>query len=612
MSQDNKSSSSNRLDGPRPFGSRTMLPVEKPKEFKKTIKRLAGYLRPRRQQLFLIAVAAFFATLFNVVSPKILGDATSAIFEGFTQGTGVDFDYLTSLAMLLMGLYAASALFSFLQQYVMASVAQTTAAELRQEVNEKLSRLPLSYLDQKSHGDLLSRAVNDIDSISTSLQQGLAQIITSAISVVGIIIMMLIISPLLTLVVLVTVPMSILVIRYVATFSQKHFRNQQRELGVINSHIEEMLSGHQVVKAFSHEKRAVEQFDEINKRLYLAGWKAQFISGIMMPLMFFITNLGYVMVSIVGGILVLQGQVRLGDVQAFIQYAQQISHPMSQMASIANMVQSALASAERIFALLDEREENTEAPAATDTSTLAGKVSFEQVSFAYQQGVPVIKNLNVQVEEGQTVAIVGPTGAGKTTLINLLLRFYQVDKGSIKVGGVDINHLSREQVRSMFAMVLQDTWLFKGTIAENIAYGSPEATQEQIVAAAKRAYADDFVRTLPQGYQTELGEDATNISQGQRQLLTIARAILAQPKILLLDEATSSVDTRTEMKIQRAMGQLMEGRTSFVIAHRLSTIRDADVILVMHQGDIVEQGSHQQLLEQDGFYARLYNSQFSS
>ncbi|MPQ25151.1 ABC transporter ATP-binding protein [Bacillus paralicheniformis] len=583
----------------------------KPKEFKKTLLRLARYLKPRTFQLVLVVFAAILATLFNVISPKLLGDATSSLFASFTEGTGVQFGFLGRITMILAGLYLLSAFFTFLQQYMMAGVAQKTIYEMRQEVNEKLTRLPLKYYDKHSHGDTLSRAVNDIDNINTSLQQALTQMITAVITIVGIIVMMLLISPVLTLVVFITVPLSMLAVRFIASFSQKHFGAQQKELGDINGHVEEMFTGHQVVKAFGHEEKAIQQFDEVNERLYQSGWKAQFISGLMMPMMTFIGNLGYVFVSITGGIFVLNGALLIGGVQAFIQYTQQFSQPLVQAAGIANTIQSAIASAERVFSLLDEDEETEETPASIDTGALKGDVSFERVAFGYDENVPIIRDLSLHAKEGQTIAIVGPTGAGKTTIINLLMRFYELNKGSIKVGGTDISELSREQARSMFAMVLQDTWLFNGTIRENIAYGREGATDEDIIRAAKAAYADDFIRTLPDGYDTVLGEDAQNISQGQRQLLTIARAILADPKILILDEATSSVDTRTEMNIQKAMNKLMANRTSFVIAHRLSTIKDADLILVMKNGDIIEKGSHEELLRENGFYADLYNSQFS-
>lgn len=585
---------------------------EKPKEFKKTLWRLLGYLKPRKYQLIFVAIAAIFSTLFNVISPKLLGDATTSIFTSITKGLNIDFSFLSKLLMLLLGLYILSALFAYLQQYIMAGVSQKTTAELRKDVNDKLTRLPLRYYDQNPHGDVLSRVINDIDNINNSLQQALSQIITSVISIIGTIIMMLIISPLLTLVVLVTIPLSAFVIRFIASYSQKHFVNQQKELGQINGHIEEMYSGHQVVKAFGHEEAAIEKFDEMNEKLYHSGWKAQFISGIMMPLMTFVGNLGYVFVSIGGGLLVLNGSIRIGDVQAFIQYSQQLTQPMAQAAGIANMIQTALASAERVFSLLDEEEERKETPASVDLKQISGHITFDHVRFGYEQNQPIIKDLSLDVQHGQTIAIVGPTGAGKTTIINLLMKFYELDSGKIMIDGKSLSDLSREQVRSLFAMVLQDTWLFNGTIRDNIAYGRAEVSEEEIIEAARSAFADDFIRTLPAGYDTILGEDAANISQGQRQLITIARAILADPKILILDEATSSVDTRTEMNIQNAMNLLMAGRTSFVIAHRLSTIRDADIILVMNEGDIIEKGSHDELIAQNGFYADLYRSQFSA
>ncbi|WP_255301670.1 ABC transporter ATP-binding protein [Bacillus sp. AFS040349] len=585
--------------------------VEKPKDFKKTFKRLVGYLKPWKNRMILVAIAAIFSTLFNVISPKLLGDATSSIFDSFTSGSSVDFAFISRILLLLIGLYLLSSLFSYAQQYIMASVSQRTVAQLRREVNEKLSRLPLKYFDKHSHGDLLSRAVNDIDNINTSLQQALTQVINSFISIIGIIIMMLVISPLLTLVVVVTIPLSLTVARFVTKFSQKHFVKQQEELGNINGHIEEMFTGHQVVKAFGHENKSIATFDSINDRLYESSWRAQFISGLMMPLMSFVGNIGFIIVAISGGLLVINGSIRVGDVQAFIQYTQQISQPLAQAAGIANMIQVAIASAERVFQLLDEEEEKQEEDAALKVSELKGRVIFDAVRFGYEKNQPIINDVSLEVQEGQTVAIVGPTGAGKTTIVNLLMRFYELDGGSIKIDGVSLTDMSKEQVRSLFAMVLQDTWLFSGTIRENIAYGNEHAANEEIEEAARNAYADDFIRTLPDGYETMLGEDATNLSQGQRQLLTIARAILAKPKILLLDEATSSVDTRTEMKIQQAMTKLLEGRTSFVIAHRLSTIRDADLILVMNQGDIIEKGTHEELLEKGGFYADLHQSQFT-
>lgn len=608
---DRKHTTNHRPPGmPGPRGP--MMPGEKPKEFRKTLQRLFHYLKPRRWALIIVAITALLSTIFNVISPKLLGDATSSIYDSFIEKTGVDYAFLIRTIVSLIILYGLSAAFSYIQQYVMASVSQRTIAELRREVQEKLSRMPISYFDKHSHGDVLSRAVNDVDNINNAMQQGVSQMITSSVTVLGIIVMMLVISPWLTLVTLVTIPLSVLVVKYVAGFSQKHFMNQQKELGAVNGHIEEMFTGHQIVKAFGQEPKSIKEFDEMNERLYEAGWKAQFISGVMMPMTQFIGNLGYVLVSIAGGIMVVNGQVRIGDVQAFIQYSQQMTFPMNQMASVANLIQTALASAERIFKLLDEPEEPREKPAQLDLNGLRSDVVLDQVRFGYEPNQPVIRGLTVQAKEGQTIAIVGPTGAGKTTIINLLMRFYETDAGRITVGGVDLRDLSREQVRSLFAMVLQDTWLFHGTIRDNIAYGREGATEEEIVEAARRAHADDFIRTLPDGYDTVLSEDASNISQGQRQLLTIARAILSEPKILILDEATSSVDTRTEMQIQMAMSSLMKGHTSFVIAHRLSTIRDADLILVVNQGDIIEKGTHQELLKQNGFYAELYQSQFAS
>lgn len=583
---------------------------EKPKEFKKTLLRLLGYLKPQRMMLIAVVVMALLGTLFSVISPKLLGDATSSLFDSFMNGTRVEFDQLGKLLLWLIGLYVVSSIFSYLQQYMMAGIAQRTIAGMRREVNEKLSRLPLRYFDRHPHGELLSRAVNDIDNINNSLQQGLMQLITSTASILGTIAMMLVISPVLTLVVCVSLPLSGLVIRFISTRSQKYFINQQAELGRVNGHIEEMYSGHQVVKAYGYEQESIDEFDGMNDRLYEAGWKAQFISGLMMPMMTFIGNISYVLVTIAGSVLALNGSIRIGDIQAFIQYTQQLNHPMIQAAGIANMIQTALASAERVFLLLDEEEEEQERPNSIDLAALKGDVVFRDVSFGYEAGKPIIKGLNLNVKEGQTIAIVGPTGAGKTTMINLLMRFYEINGGRLELGGTDYRELTREQVRSRYAMVLQDTWLFNGTIRDNIAYGKEGATEEEIVQAARLAYADDFIRTLPDGYDTMLGEDASNISQGQRQLLTIARAILSDPLILILDEATSSVDTRTEMNIQNAMKEMTRGRTSFVIAHRLSTIKNADLILVMNQGEIIEQGTHAELLERKGFYAELHGSQF--
>ncbi|MDW7674346.1 MAG: ABC transporter ATP-binding protein [Bacillota bacterium] len=594
------------------------MPVQKAKDFKGTLKRLLGYLGPYKLQLAAVFLAAVLSNLFNIISPKILGQATTKLFEGMmgringVPGAAVDFEFILRLLIMLGLLYLLSALFSFLQQYIMAGVAQKTVYHLRKDTDQKLARLPLKYYDANPHGETLSRVINDIDNISNTLQQSLTQLITSLITLLGVIIMMLTISPLMTLIVIFTLPLSILVTVMVASRSQKYFKGQQKSLGELNSHVEEMYTGHRIIKAFGHEDKSVAKFDEINDRLYQSAWKAQFISGIMMPLMSFVNNIGYVLISVVGGVLVTRGTIQIGDIQAFIQYTRQFSHPIIQASNIANVIQSTIASAERVFEVLDEAEEMPERDEAKVIKEAKGDVSFKEVTFSYKEGVSLIENLNIEVKSGQTVAIVGPTGAGKTTLINLLMRFYELKGGRILIDGVTIADLKRYNLRSLFGMVLQDTWLFNGTIRDNIAYGREGATEEEIVKAAKAANADHFIRTLPEGYDTILNEEASNISQGQKQLLTIARAILADPAIMILDEATSSVDTRTELMIQKAMQRLMKGRTSFVIAHRLSTIRDADLILVMDQGSVIEQGNHQELLDREGFYAELYNSQFAA
>lgn len=593
-------------------GPRIGMPVEKARDFKGTLRRLIGYLKPHKYSLMFVFAAAVLSTVFSIVSPKILGKATTALFEGFmVPGAGIDYDYILQILVVLGGLYLVSSLFAYIQQYIMAGVAQRTVYDLRKQVNAKLARLPLKYFDSRTNGEILSRAVNDVDNISSTMQQSLTQLITSVVTFVGVIVMMLTISPLLTLIVFLTLPLSFLVTKSVAKRSQTYFKDQQKSLGELNGHVEEMYTGHQIIRAFGHEDKSVEKFEEINGKLYEAGWKAQFISGIIMPLMSFISNIGYVLVSVIGGVLVTRRAIEIGDIQAFIQYSRQFAQPITQLANIANVIQSTMASAERVFELLDEEEEVPEAADAISITAPRGEVQFSNVRFGYKEDAPLIKNMNIDVKSGQTVAIVGPTGAGKTTLINLLMRFYELNDGRITIDGVDITKLKRGHLRGMFGMVLQDTWLFNGTIKENIGYGRAGATDEEIVAAAKAAHADHFIRTLPDGYDTVLNEEASNISQGQKQLLTIARAILSDPAILILDEATSSVDTRTEVYIQKAMNELMKGRTSFVIAHRLSTIRDADTILVMNEGNVIEQGNHQELLEQGGFYADLYNSQFT-
>ncbi|MEG6523860.1 ABC transporter ATP-binding protein [Desulfotomaculum sp. 1211_IL3151] len=594
------------------------MPVQRAKDFKGTLKRLLGFLRPYKMRLMAVFFAAVLGTVFNIVSPKILGKATTKLFEGIMMkmkgvpGASIDFASILQIIQMIAILYIFSALFTYTQQIIMAGVAQRAVFDLRKAVNDKLSRLPLKYFDSHANGEILSRAVNDIDNISTTLQQSLTQLITSIITLVGITVMMLTISPLMTLILVLTLPLSFVVTILIAKRSQTFFMEQQRTIGELNGHVEEMFTGHPVVKAFGHEAKSIQGFNDINERLYHCGWKAQFISGIIMPLMGFINNIGYVLVCVVGGVLVTRRAIEIGDIQAFIQYTRQFSQPITQVANISNIIQSTIASAERVFELLDEPEEIPEAAQAKNMAIPKGEVKFEKVKFGYQKDVTLIEDMNIAVKPGQTIAIVGPTGAGKTTLINLLMRFYEIDGGKITIDGVNIQELQRGSLRSLFGMVLQDTWLFNGTIRDNIAYGRLGAGEAEVVRAARAAQADHFIRTLPDGYDTVLNEEASNISQGQKQLLTIARALLANPPILILDEATSNVDTRTEVSIQRAMKELMKGRTSFVIAHRLSTIRDADLILVMNAGKVIEQGKHEELLAQGGFYADLYNSQFTS
>ncbi len=606
-------------NGPRggPGGHRFGMPGEKAKDFRGTMRRLLKYLRPHQFSLGLVLLFAVLGTVFGIAGPKIMGKVTTALLQGVmgrtpsAAGTGVDFVYIGRILASLVWLYVASALFNYIQQYAMAGIAQRIVYQMRREVREKLGRLPLRFFDTRTHGDILSRVTNDVDAVSSTLQQSLVQMVSSLVTMVGVVVMMLTISPSLTLLTLVTVPLSIFATMFIAKRSQKHFVGQQKALGDLNGHVEEMYSGHRVVKAFGRERASQERFEVANRELYHHAWKAQFMSGIIPPLMNLINNTGYVIVCVAGGVLVTQRRIQIGDVQAFISYSQQFSRPIAQTSQIVNVIQSAVAAAERVFEILDEPEEIPDAESAAVLESPRGDVRFEGVSFSYREDTPLIQGMDIDVREGQTVAIVGPTGAGKTTLVNLLERFYDVGEGRITVDGVDIRALKRSNLRSVFGMVLQDTWLFSGTIRDNIAYGREGATDEQVVEAARAAHADHFIRTLPAGYDTVLNEDATNISQGQMQLLTIARAFLADPAILILDEATSSVDTRTEIQIQTAMKRLMVGRTSFVIAHRLSTIRDADLILVMNEGQIVEGGTHRDLLARKGFYADLYNSQFS-
>ncbi len=685
-------------------------PVEKAKNFKGTLKRLIGYLKPQKLNLTVVLIFAVIGMAFTIVAPKISGNAMNKLKDGVVAkmavqqltdvqkkllqnaekpgsapaqdaplgqydpealeaikeimnlpliediqdadkkadaaekiiafsksvspggeqkismseeqiqdalrciretGGKVDFDAIARILIMLLGFYVLSSSFTFIMQFVMAGVAHKTVYRMRKDVDDKLPRLPLKYFDSRTHGEILSRMTNDIDTISQTLQQSLTQLITSIVQIVGYIVMMLTISPVLTLIVMATLPLYIFTTAFVAKKSQKHFAAQQKELGELSGHVEEMYGGHKVVKVFGHEEQSVEKFGAINDRLYDSGWKAQFISGIMFPLMNFVSNVGYVLISIVGGIWVTKNRLNLGDITAFIQYSRSFTMPIVQTANIANIIQSTVACAERVFEILDEQEE---APDNTDAKVLKfpkGEVGIENADFRYKEDVPLIESMNLHVRPGETIAIVGPTGAGKTTLVNLLMRFYEIKGGRISIDGINIVDIKRNDLRKIFGMVLQDTWLFNGTIKENIAYGREGASEQEIFQAARAAHADHFIRTLPDGYNTTLNEEGTNISQGQKQLLTIARAILADPAILILDEATSSVDTRTELLIQKAMGNLMKGRTSFVIAHRLSTIRDAEVILVMNNGKIIEQGNHRDLLAKGGFYSDLYNSQFT-
>ncbi len=603
-----------------PMGGGHMMggaPVEKAKNFKGSFKRLLAYLKPRMLPLVVVFAMAVLSTVFSIFAPKIMGHATTRLFEGIVAkmrhvpGAAIDFAYIGQIVLALAGLYLASALFGYIQQFIMAGVAQKTVYDMRRDVSEKLARLPLKFFDGRTHGEIMSRVTNDVDNIAGTLQQSLTQIISSVVTIVGVIVMMLTISPLLTLITIIVLPLSFIVTRFIAPRSQKHFKEQWKNLGELNGHVEEMYTGHAIVKAFGHERKAVEKFNGMNGKLYEASWRAQFISGLLFPLMTFINNIGYVAVAVVGGIMVTRRAIQIGDIQAFIQYSRQFTMPIAQTANIANILQSTVASAERVFELLDEPEELPDDASARVLSSPRGEVRFEDVRFSYKLEEPLIEGMNIDVKQGQTIAIVGPTGAGKTTLVNLLMRFYEIQGGKISVDGVDIRQVKRGNLRCNFGMVLQDTWLFNGSIRDNIAYGRTTVTDEEIRQAAVAAHADHFIRTLPDGYNTVLTEDASNISQGQRQLLTIARAILIDPAILILDEATSSVDTRTEVLIQKAMAALMEGRTSFVIAHRLSTIRDAKLILVMDHGKIIETGSHGELLARAGFYADLYNSQFT-
>ena len=589
-------------------------PVEKAKDFKGTLNKILVRAKVFRVQILFIILFAIGSTVFTIAGPKILGKATTELGKGLMRmisGTGgINFHNIGVILCVLLGLYAISAIFSFVQGWIMTGVSQKMCYNLRGEVSKKLNRLPISYYESRTVGEILSRITNDIDTLQNSLNQCITQLITSVTTVIGVLIMMLSISPLMTIIALFILPLSGMMIGIVVKKSQKYFIAQQKYLGEINGQIEEVYGGHNIVKAFNREDEVVAKFDETNEILYKSAWKSQFLSGLMHPVMGFIGNLGYVAVAVVGSFLVVNGSIQIGDIQSFIQYVKSFTQPISQLAQVSNMFQSMVAAAERVFELLDEAEEELVVENPVKLENVEGRVDFENVHFGYTQDKIIINDFNCNVEPGQTVAIVGPTGAGKTTMVKLLMRFYDVNSGSIKVDGHDLREFNRYDLRENFGMVLQDTWLFKGTIMENIRYGRMDATDEEVIAAAKAAHAHHFIKTLPDGYNMELNEDASNVSQGQKQLLTIARAILADKKILILDEATSSVDTRTEARIQRAMDNLMRGRTSFVIAHRLSTIKDADVILVMKDGDIIEQGNHEELIKKNGFYANLYNSQF--
>ena len=601
-----------------PMGHGPHAGNQKAKDFKGTLVRLSKYLKPYRVGLVVVAIAAITSVIFSIISPKIMAKITDELIRPILELVGgnptpspIDFSYIWNIVVILIALYVLSAAFSYLQQFIMAGVSQKVVYDLRRDIDEKLARLPLKFFDSHTHGELLSRFTNDVDNISATLQQSITQVITSVTTVVGVLIMMLTISPLLTLISIIVIPLSGILMMMVVKRSQKYFIGQQKKLGELNGHIEEMYTGHNVVKAFGHEKKAIDEFDEVNEGLYSVGWRAQFLSGLVMPIINFIGNLGYVLVAVVGGVLVTKGRITVGDIQAFIQYNRQFTQPIAQVAQISNIIQSTVASAERVFELLEEEEVIPEPVNPVKAKADCGAVEFEHVKFGYREDRILINDMNIKAEPGQMVAIVGPTGAGKTTLVNLLLRFYELNGGRILVDDVDITEMNRADLRKKFGMVLQDTWLFNGTIRDNIAYGKKNATEEEIIAAAKAAHADHFIRVLPEGYDTILNEEVSNISQGQKQLLTIARALLADPEIMILDEATSSVDTRTELQIQNAMKTLMKGRTSFVIAHRLSTIREADVILVMKDGDVIETGNHETLMAQNGFYADLYNSQFN-
>ncbi|MGE5627809.1 MAG: ABC transporter ATP-binding protein [Solirubrobacterales bacterium] len=604
-------SSRNRMGGP--MGG--MGPAEKAKNFKGTMRKLWDNLKPYRYSIIVVIIFAVGSTIFSIAGPKILGKATTKIFEGLVgkvsgTGAGIDFAYIKRIVLILLCLYVISALFSFIQGIIISSVAQKVSYKMRRDISLKINKMPLKYFDTKTHGEVLSRVTNDVDTVSQSLNQSLSQIITSAVTLIGILIMMLSISWLMTLAALIILPLSMVLISVIIKRSQVYFKEQQEYLGHVNGQVEETYGGHLIMKAFNGEDKAIDAFDKLNGSLYNSAWKSQFLSGMMMPIMSFVGNLGYVLISILGGWLAAKKTIEVGDILSFIQYMRQFNQPIAQIAQISNVLQSTAAAAERVFEFLEEEEEIPETLNPVSAENLTGEVKFKNVGFGYSSDKVVINNFSALIKQGQRVAIVGPTGAGKTTIVKLLMRFYDVNRGSILIHGNDIRSFRRNELRGMFGMVLQETWLFNGTIMDNIRYGRLEASEEDVISAARAAHAHHFIKTLPGGYNMVLNEEASNVSQGQKQLLTIARAILSDPRILILDEATSSVDTRTELLIQKAMENLMHGRTSFIIAHRLSTIRGADIILVMKEGDIVEQGTHEELLRVGGFYSTLYKSQF--
>lgn len=590
----------------------------KAKDFKGTVSKLLKYLKPYRISIITVLVFAIGSAAFSIIGPKILGKATTKLFEGLVSkvsgevGAAIDFTYIGNIIALLLVLYVISAVFSFIQGFIMSGVAQKVSYNLRKEIAEKINRMPLKYFDKMTHGEVLSRVTNDVDTVSNTLNQSLSQMLTSITTLIGVLIMMLSISVTMTIAAIVIIPISGILIALVVKKSQKYFKEQQTFLGHVNGHVEEVYSGHNIMKAFNGEDAAVEEFNKLNDTLYNSAWKSQFLSGMMMPIMTFIGNLGYVMVSILGGYLAVKKTIEVGDILSFVQYIRSFTQPIAQTAQIANVLQSTAAAAERVFEFLEEEEEIEDIKNPVSINDIEGEVTFKDVHFGYNEDKIIINDFSSKIKPGQRVAIVGPTGAGKTTIVKLLMRFYELNSGEILLDNHNINDFKRSDLRKVFGMVLQDTWLFNGSIMENIRYGNLNATDEEVIEAAKAAHVHHFVKTLPDGYNMELNEDASNVSQGQKQLLTIARAILADPKILILDEATSSVDTRTEVLIQKAMDNLMKNRTSFIIAHRLSTIKDADLILVMKDGDIVEQGTHNELLSKKGFYASLYNSQFET